>query len=382
MKRLLILLLMLLLTGCVKQPAGTSAPPADVPPPLSDPEPAAAGVRDAVARPVETGRFRWQADGGKLCPYPSPGSAGSWRVHTATEPLPGLDGATVRFCQWRGESIQTRWAVYARVDRGVTHLAESQRLGDELDWYDVVTMPGRPGFALVAGLLNHAGQREWTAVAAVLPHSGTAFGEFRAVGSGHLGGTALAPDRARLYTWQGQPASGMEGVVINCLLCPQHQTVAEYTWGENWEPKLAAERRTRLPYLLGNPAALKELPVSPRAQELYGQGLELTRRGELEKAGNVLKAALALDPTFPDAAADLGYTIILRKEWEEALAPLEEAVRIDPLHPGARFNLALALTMLGRYREAREHAIHAVLLQPGREEPRALYEQIRWAMGS
>ena len=380
MKRHLVLLLVLLLTGCLK-PGGSSAPPVAVPP-LSDPEPAAAGVKDAVTRPIETGRFRWQADAGKACPYPAPDSAGGWRVHTATEALPGLEGVTVRFCQWRGESIKTRWAVYLRVDRGVTRLAESQRLGDELDWYDVVTMPGRPGFALVTGLINHAGQREWAAVAAILPHSGSAFGEMRSVGAGLLGGTALAPDRARLYTWQGQPASGMEGIVINCLLCPQHQTVAEYTWGENWEPKLSREQRTRLPHLLGSPAVLKELPVAARAQELHSQGLELISRGDLPKAGSVFKAALALDPTYADAAADLGYVQILQKEWAEALGPLEEALQIDQLHPGARYNLALALTFLGQYREAREHAIYAVLLQPGREEPRALYEEIRRAMGS
>lgn len=379
MKRLAAyLLLFWLLAGCtpLREPGPAASNPA-----ASRPEPAAAGAKDAPMRPLETGHFAWERDTARVCAYEQPGP-GAWWIHTAPLTLPGLDGAAVRFCQWRGESVLAPWGVYARVDRGITHLYESPRLGDELNWYDVITHPNQPGFALVVGLINHAGQREWTAAAAAVPHGGKEFGQVHFVGAGIFGGTALSPDRTRLHAWQGQHPTGMEGVVINCLLCPQHMTVTQYTWDERWEPKPGAEARTRLTYLPGSSQAVREPSVNPRALEIYAQGLALLQAGELGKARNTLAAAFGLDPTFADAAADQGYTYVLEQKWIEALAPLAEALKVDPLHPAARFNTALALARLGRYREAREHAIHAVLLQPGREEPRALYEEIRRAMGS
>ena len=365
MKRLVTLLLVALLSAA-----------------CTAPQTAARTAADGDARLIEPGRFTWDEDVGKICAYPDPTkSPGSWWTHVAALELPGLEGAAARFCQWRGESIMQRWAVHLRVDRGITRLYESPRLGDELNWYDVATHPNRPGFALVVGLIEHAGPREWSATAAIIPYE-NGFGDVRPVLGGIFGGTALAADRLKLYGWHGQHANSMEGVVINCPLCPQHMTVTEYTWGEHWEARPGKERRTRLPYTPGDSKAAQELPVHPRALEVYNQGLALVGRGELEKARNVLSAAFSLDPTFADAANEQGYACILQQKWAEAVVPLEEALKVDSLHPGARFNLALALSRLGKYREARQHALYAVLLQPGRDGPKALYDEIRRAMGS
>ena len=379
MKRLAVLLLLFMLfVGCtsLREPGPAASNPA-----APRPEPAAAGAKDAPMRPIETGHFTWERDTARVCAYDQTGP-GAWWIHAAPLALPGLDGAAVRFCQWRGESVQAPWGVYARVDRGITRLYASPRLGDELNWYDVVTHPNQPGFALVVGLINHAGERQWTASAAAVSYSGKEFDQVHFVGAGIFGGTALSADRTRLHTWQGQHPTGMEGVVINCMLCPQHMTVTQYTWGDRWDPKPGAEVRTRLTYLPGTREAVRELPVNPRALEVHAQGLALMQAGDLEKARNTLAAAFSLDPTFADAAADQGHACVLEQKWTEALVPLGEALKVDPLHPAARFDTALALARLGHYREAREHAIHAVLLQPGREQPRALYEEIRRAMGS
>lgn len=377
--RAALLVALALVAGCAA-PRDVNAP--QVAPELIEPRPAAESAKDAVMRPVETGRFAWRIDSVKHCAYPAPGGdEGAWWVHDASTQLPGLDGASLRFCQWRGKTILSRWAVHAVVEQSGRQLYASPRLGDELNWYEVATLPERTGFALVVGLTNHAGQREWMASAQVIPYD-RGFREARAMGAGIFGGTMLSPDRTRLIAWHGQHANMMEGVVINCLLCQQHMTVREYTWGEGWEPRPGPERRTRLMYTLGSPNAALEPPVAPRAAEVYQTGMELIREGDLVKARDVLAAAFGLDPTFADAANEMGYTYILREQWAEAIAPLEEALKVDPHHGGARFNLALALTRLGRHKEAREHAIHAVLLQPGREEPRALYEEIRRAMGS
>ncbi len=136
-------------------------------------------------------------------------------------------------------------------------------------------------------------------------------------------------------------------------------------------------RRIRTPEILRNLALLyfdqenhsKAYPLfeellktsSGQAPDYYYAGVISYVRGDVQKAGEHLEHATALDPTFFDACYNLGVVRIDEDRIQEALKLFEQCIRIDP---GAKE----VYRIMGRIYEER-------LMDP--EKARAYYEKAR-----
>jgi tetratricopeptide (TPR) repeat protein len=109
-------------------------------------------------------------------------------------------------------------------------------------------------------------------------------------------------------------------------------------------------------------AALKRNPRDANLTALLGALLIKLRRHH--EAGQRLREAIALAPTFAKPHEDLGYLLIQEKKPEDAVVVLERATRLDPRLEGAWFSLGKALSMLGRGTEADQAFERAFDLAP------------------
>jgi protein O-GlcNAc transferase len=90
------------------------------------------------------------------------------------------------------------------------------------------------------------------------------------------------------------------------------------------------------------------LEGDPRnAYALYNLGKLLYTRGEVDRAGQLLRRALDAKPDFPEASVVLADVCDSRGDHAAAAALLESALRQRPDYAGAAHNLALVLGKLG-----------------------------------
>jgi tetratricopeptide (TPR) repeat protein len=74
--------------------------------------------------------------------------------------------------------------------------------------------------------------------------------------------------------------------------------------------------------------------------------------GALERAAEVLTAALRWGPTLPTTHANLGLVRLLEGKADEALALFDRALAKDPKDLASLYNRAVALEQLGRRKES------------------------------
>jgi Flp pilus assembly protein TadD len=93
-------------------------------------------------------------------------------------------------------------------------------------------------------------------------------------------------------------------------------------------------------------------------------GLQLHRSGELARAEQVYRQALAAEPENANAWCLLGAVCLALGRTTEAVENFQRAVRLQPGYVEAHSNLGVALTELGRLTEAAESLREALRLRP------------------
>jgi Flp pilus assembly protein TadD len=96
----------------------------------------------------------------------------------------------------------------------------------------------------------------------------------------------------------------------------------------------------------------------------YNLGMVYSDLGQLERARDLLREALRLDPANVNALVALGVAQVRGGDTDGAVASLTEAVGREPDNPWARRNLGACLLRAGRAAEAEAHLRRAVELQP------------------
>jgi tetratricopeptide (TPR) repeat protein len=97
-------------------------------------------------------------------------------------------------------------------------------------------------------------------------------------------------------------------------------------------------------------ASLADIPEEARAQ--YQKALDLIKTGDLQKAVEDLKAAVALYPRFAVALNELGVQYLRLGEAEKAVDPLRSASKLSPDAFNPKLNLGIALLETRQYADA------------------------------
>lgn len=103
--------------------------------------------------------------------------------------------------------------------------------------------------------------------------------------------------------------------------------------------------------------------------------------GRHEEAAASCRAALRIQPRFPEASSNLGMAMLGLGRPAEAVGPFEEALRMRPAFADARNNLGTALLGLGRTREALAAFERAVADDPALAVARANLGQVLVDLG-
>jgi TolB-like protein len=129
------------------------------------------------------------------------------------------------------------------------------------------------------------------------------------------------------------------------------------------EPNLSEAQRARL---------AKQPTSNLEAYTLYLRSRELpsTNRARNLEAIDMLKQALALDPTFAEAKARAAYRLVFMgyyddQSWiDKGIAEAEAALRIDPELPFGYFTLGTGYAMKGQGARSRQAFLRALELNP------------------
>lgn len=129
------------------------------------------------------------------------------------------------------------------------------------------------------------------------------------------------------------------------------------------EPDLSEAQRARL---------TKQPTANLEAYRLYLRSRELpvTNRARNLEAIDMLKHALALDPTFAEAQARAAYRLVFMSTYDEhswvdkGIAEVEAALRIDPELPYGYFTLGTAYAIKGQGAKSRQAFLRALELNP------------------
>ena len=100
-------------------------------------------------------------------------------------------------------------------------------------------------------------------------------------------------------------------------------------------------------------------------------GAVQSRHGSLETAQAEFEKALALDPSYADAANHLANFHLQQRRMPEAEAAYRRTLDLQPDHADARNNLGLLLTLSGRAEEAVKEYQHAIRSRSGFADARS-----------
>jgi tetratricopeptide (TPR) repeat protein len=116
----------------------------------------------------------------------------------------------------------------------------------------------------------------------------------------------------------------------------------------------------------GNSVSLNQLrhKVPAQAQKLFEKGEQSLARHNLAQASTYFQEAVARDPEFVDAYAQLGGAEAALGRLPEAAAQLQKAVDLAPEHEVALPNLSIVLAKMRRLQEAGVVARRALKVAP------------------
>lgn len=154
----------------------------------------------------------------------------------------------------------------------------------------------------------------------------------------------------------------------------------------SWSTRTGILAKERFDIVLRpSPRAEKERQVEAKnrrlARKLMYQGLELARRGQTAQAVDMLRQALAADPSYAPAANNLGVQLRLMGDLIGAEEAFRQALVADSFDYYSHFNLAALLYDTGRFHEAVPMAEQAVLADPTSSAAEALLGRGLLALG-
>lgn len=116
----------------------------------------------------------------------------------------------------------------------------------------------------------------------------------------------------------------------------------------------------------------RTIAAAPTAAPAHAMlGLALLRADRPDDAEAPLRAALELDPNYPEAANGLGVVLQRRGDIEGARRLYARAVAMMPSNADAQFNLGAVLLHLGAAADAAQHLAAAARLEPANARMRA-----------
>lgn len=119
------------------------------------------------------------------------------------------------------------------------------------------------------------------------------------------------------------------------------------------------------------PLAETDEPSFHYARLHAAMGVSQARHAEPQNVIAEFEKALALDPTYADAANHLANFHLQQRRMPEAEAAYRRTLDLQPDHADARNNLGLLLTLSGRAEEAVKEYQHAIRSRPGFADARS-----------
>lgn len=108
--------------------------------------------------------------------------------------------------------------------------------------------------------------------------------------------------------------------------------------------------------------------INPGPEAHFNLGAVTAELGDVDKAIELYRQAIALKPRYLEPHAQLGKLLLARQQTDEAIEHLRAVVQIDPDRAGGFVDLAAALAARGEPDEAGEQLFQALLLEPGRSD--------------
>jgi tetratricopeptide (TPR) repeat protein len=99
----------------------------------------------------------------------------------------------------------------------------------------------------------------------------------------------------------------------------------------------------------------RTIAIEPRPEAHYQLGVIYWHRGDLDRAAEALRAAIAAEPRYADAHYTLGAVLKARRDWAGAADALRRAIALQPDLSAAHYSLAQVLELSGDAGGAREH---------------------------
>ncbi|MEM8557616.1 MAG: tetratricopeptide repeat protein, partial [Bacteroidota bacterium] len=204
---------------------------------------------------------------------------------------------------------------------------------------------------------------------AEMDSTGAALTELRAA-------TAATPDYAWAHYWLGETlhAAGRSGEAVDAL----DQAIAR-------APKLVEAHLKRGEALNGVGRTAEALAAWRSGLALDPEhhptgwnnlGFALLQQQNLAEAEPALARAVALDPDFVVARANLGTLHLLSERFDAAAEQFERALRTDPTYAPALGNLGVLRAQQGRTDEARRLFERLLAANPGDQRARAYLVQL------
>lgn len=93
---------------------------------------------------------------------------------------------------------------------------------------------------------------------------------------------------------------------------------------------------------------------SKNSAELVNEGIELSKKGQYDKALDAFLKATELNPKNPDAFYGLGGIYNYQNKHKEAAQTFKTVIRLDPTHFNARYSLGFTYEKLGKPEQAKK----------------------------
>jgi tetratricopeptide (TPR) repeat protein len=97
----------------------------------------------------------------------------------------------------------------------------------------------------------------------------------------------------------------------------------------------------------------RAIEIEPRADAHYLLGVIAWQQGDLDRAVDALRAAVAIDPSSADAHYTLGAVLKAKRDWSGATTALRRTIALRPDQPPAHYMLAQVFQQSGNLEGAR-----------------------------